>query len=208
MKIDPRIFQLLADVLDYPQPGLIDAARECEDRSARLNAASAASVHEFITFAEALSLERLQEIYTSIFELNATCHPYVGYHLFGESYKRSVFLLGLKERFDARGFSYGTELPDHLVVLLRFLALCDDDALADELIRVAMLPALEKMIGAREARQEGDPARRDDPDVAKSGYKAYQDVLHALRTMLRAGHGEPIVPAMPLADSYPVMIGD
>jgi len=77
-----------------------------------------------------------------------------------------------------------------------------------QLAVVAMLPALEKMIGAREARQEGDPARRDDPDVAKSGYKAYQDVLHALRTMLRAGHGEPIVPAMPLADSYPVMIGD
>jgi len=208
MKIDPRIFQLLADVLDYPQPGLIDAARECEDRSARLNAAAAASVHEFITFAEALSLERLQEIYTSIFELNATCHPYVGYHLFGESYKRSVFLLGLKERFDARGFSYGTELPDHLVVLLRFLTLCDDDALADELIRVAMLPALEKMIGAREARQEDDPARHDAPDAPKSGNTAYQGVLQALRTMLLAGYGEPIVPAIPLADNYPVMTGD
>ncbi len=203
-----RIFQLFADALDYPQPGLIEAARECASLISPRSPEAAAHLRDFEAFAQGMSLERWQEIYTGIFELNATCHPYVGYHLFGESYKRSVFLLGLKEQLDARGLSYGAELPDHLVVLLRFLSICDDDTLADELIRVAMLPALEKMIGAREARQEDDPARHDAFDAPKSGYKAYQGMLQALRTMLLAGYGEPIVPAMPLADNYPVMTGD
>ncbi len=54
-------------------------------------------------------------------------------------------MLSLNERYRAHGYPVDGELPDHLVVLLRFLAVCDDPALAGELVREAFLPALEHM---------------------------------------------------------------
>jgi len=201
-----RIFQLFAELVDYPQSDQAGVARECASLIALQCPEAAAHLGKFAAFAEVTSLERVQEVFVGIFELNATCHPYIGYHLFGESYKRSVFLLGLKEQLDARGLSYGTELPDHLAVLLRFLSICDDDALAEELIRVAMLPALDKMSGAR---KEDDAPKSGEPDPQRSGFKAYQDVLQALRLTLRATYGEALVGAdAPMADAIPMMSGD
>jgi nitrate reductase delta subunit len=147
-----RTFQLLAGVLEYPQPGLAEAVRECTALLAADNLAAAACLREFGAFVEETPPGRLEEIYTGTFDLDAACYPYVGYHLFGESYQRSLFMLGLSERYRAQGFPAGGlrsaiagELPDHLAVLLHFLAACDDAALAGELVRDALLPALKRM---------------------------------------------------------------
>ena len=154
-----RTFQLLADALEYPRPGLADVVRECAALLTADSLAAAACMHEFGAFVEETPQGRLEEVYTGTFDLNAACYPYVGYHLFGESYQRSVFMLGLNERYRAHGFPEGGlrspegrlrpiiagELPDHLAVLLRFLAACDDAALSEEIVQEAMLPALDHM---------------------------------------------------------------
>jgi nitrate reductase delta subunit len=171
-----RTFQLMAEALEYPQPGLADAVRECTALLAAVNPAAAACLREFCTFVEETPPGRLEELYTGAFDLNAAWYPYVGYHLFGESYKRSVFMLELNDRYRAHGFPEGGlagELPDHLAVLLRFLAACDDDALSEEIVQEALLPALDHM----------DHAMANEPQD-HAGQRDYGLVLQALRLVL------------------------
>ena len=127
---EQRIYHLFAELLDYPRAALAEAARECQSLVSLRNPDAAALLDEFRAFAETKSVERLQEVYSVTFDLDASCHPYVGYYLFGETYKRSVFLLGLKERFKPHGFTAPeNELPDPLGVVLRSLAVCGDSGL-------------------------------------------------------------------------------
>ncbi len=194
--IDGRLFGLFAELLEYPGAGLARAARECEARVAPLDGEAVALLHRFRAFVEATPAGRLEEVYTRTFDLDAACHPYVGYHLFGESYARSAFLLGLKERYAAHGFSADTELPDHLTVLLRFLAASDDAGLAAELVHEALLPALDRMTGGgpeeeRTAAAAAEKAPGDggvlteQPGEREPDTQQYAGVLQALRLVLR-----------------------
>ena len=154
-------FQLFADLLSYPRPGLAAAARECEALVAPDNPEAAVLLHGFAGFAAETPPGQLEELYTAAFDLDASSSLYVGYHLLGESYKRSVFMLELKRCYEAQSLDIGTELADHLAVVLRFLAGCDDAELAQELVTEALVPALEKRLGRRggsegEERDEGD----------------------------------------------------
>ncbi|HEX7124821.1 MAG TPA: nitrate reductase molybdenum cofactor assembly chaperone [Thermodesulfobacteriota bacterium] len=171
-----RLLALFADILDYPGPGLARAVGACEALAASASAEAASLLGAFRTFVEQTPLARLEEVYTATFDLDAACHPYVGYHLFGETYKRSVFLVGLRERYRAIGYLDGAELPDHVAVLLRFLALTEDAAQAEEVVQEALLPALERMTagadaGPEEAGHEPKPAH-------------YRPVLRALYLVL------------------------
>jgi nitrate reductase delta subunit len=191
-----HLFQHLAELLEYPQPGLVGVVRECEALISQVsslpisgknhdNRSAAVLLREFRTFVEATPLGRLEEIYSGTFDLDAACHPYVGYHLFGESYKRSVFLLELKERYRARGFDVPeNELPDHLAVLLRFLAITDDVTLAGEIIHEALLPALERMMG--KAKSAGyDEGETPEPPHNRRQYNPYRGILEALELVLQ-----------------------
>lgn len=145
--VNRRTLQLFADILDYPRPGLTESVRECAELVASENAEAGALLAKFQSFVEGKSVERMQEVYSTTFDLNATYHPYMGYHLFGETYKRSIFLLELKEQYQAEGFvTNETELPDHLVEVLRYLSISTDGEMTEELVRVAFVPALKKML--------------------------------------------------------------
>ncbi len=118
----------------------------------------------FRAYVEATGLAALEETYSGFFDLNPLCHPYVGYHLFGETYKRSVFLLGLKER--AGGFaSDGAELPDRVSVVLRFLARSADETLNRELVDEGLLPALERMSAAGKANHPPPAVQACSPEL-------------------------------------------
>ncbi len=147
-----RQFYLFADLLEYPQSDLTESVRECEALVSPGNPEAAELLHGFRSFEKDASLGQVQELYTRTFDLDATYHPYVGHHLFGESYKRSAFMVGLKERYKAYDFVVEGELPDHLAVMLRYLSLCEDNDQVTEIIRDAMVPALEKMI-----KKDADP---------------------------------------------------
>ncbi len=154
-----RLFYLFADLLEYPQSDLTESVRECEALISSGNPEAAALLHGFRSFEEQASLGQVQELYTRTFDLDATYHPYVGHHLFGESYKRSAFMVGLKERYKAYDFVVEGELPDHLAVMLRYLSICEDNDQVSEIIRDAMMPALERMV------KKGAKANGGAPDV-------------------------------------------
>jgi nitrate reductase molybdenum cofactor assembly chaperone len=188
-----RLYGLFAQLLEYPRGSVAEAARACQVLLAVEHPEAACLVAEFAAMAEAAPPGRLEEIYTGTFDLNATCYPYVGYHLLGESYKRSVLLIGLKQRYRAVGLDTGSELADHVALVLRFLSVLDDADLARELVGEALLPALGRMM--RKSEEGGEPPE-GEPEGAEpaDGREAYHRILHALRLVLEwhaaASHGD------------------
>jgi nitrate reductase molybdenum cofactor assembly chaperone NarJ/NarW len=141
-----QVLGLFADILDYPAPGLAGKAAECAALIGAAQPEAVALLESFRGFAEENSLGKLQEIYSGFFDLNSICHPYVGYQLFGENYKRSALLLGLKKAYRAEGFeASASEIPDRLSVVLRFVAHSKGGEDIDELLNRGLLPALARM---------------------------------------------------------------
>jgi nitrate reductase assembly molybdenum cofactor insertion protein NarJ len=177
-----RVVSLLADLIDYPQPGLAATVVECRQDVVDSVPAAAILLDAFLGDIERLTAGRLEELYSNAFDLDtlsgfdATCYPYVGHHLLGESYRRSRFMVGLLERYQQHGFAVvAGELPDHLLVMLRFVARCPDEDLAEELVGEAILPALARMTqNGEEATSEGE-----------SGRRIYLRVLEAIRLVLQ-----------------------
>jgi len=143
-----QVLRLFADILEYPTPDLVRQAKACADLLLVVNPKAAALLDGFCAFVEQTSLTRLEELYTSTFDLQVVCYPYIGYHLFGESYKRGAFMARLNEGYRAYNFSAGNELPDHLPVVLRFLALGQDGEFSQTLVREGVIPAVDRMAQA------------------------------------------------------------
>jgi nitrate reductase delta subunit len=170
------VLQLFADILDYPQKNIVQHVRECEALVSATSPEAAALLRQFRHFLDETPNGQLEEIYTGIFDLDAACHPYVGYQLFGESYERSAFIVELKKLYRSCGFEASeNELPDRLSVLLRFLSISGDADPNQEIINEGILPALDKM--AKEAEEA-------DGQLPPQGSNPYRQVLEALRRVL------------------------
>jgi nitrate reductase molybdenum cofactor assembly chaperone NarJ/NarW len=115
-----ELYQLFAEVLGYPTSSLPDQVKECLSLLTSVKRAALPMLGEFRAFLEVTPLDRMEEVYTRTFDLQGICHPYVGYHLFGNDSKRGMFMAGLKEHYEICEFSSGNELPDHLSTMLRF----------------------------------------------------------------------------------------
>jgi len=153
--MDRETFTLLAELFTFPSEKTEATARRCvallthsDERVARL-------VDSFREFVEREGLEKLEEIYTYTFDLTPPSPPYIGHYIFGEDYRRSHFMVGLKETYRRYGYSYDErELPDHISVLLAFLPLYENEEEREELISLCLIPALKKMI---KGLKDGNP---------------------------------------------------
>lgn len=176
--ITQRIYSIFADILEYPGPRLNILVEESVDLLLRVNRCAAERMEKFSNFIGGTAPARIEEIYTRTFDLQPVCYPYAGYQLFGESYKRGAFMVKLKERYSAYGFSVENELPDHLPVILRFLSALPDRQQEAALVTECLVPVLTKMAGA-----------------FKGGGTPYGDVISALQLFLQPdGNGtEPQV---------------
>ncbi|MCC7024862.1 MAG: molecular chaperone TorD family protein [Thermomicrobiales bacterium] len=173
-----------ADMLEYPAPSLPGTVNRCRTLLAAFDTDAADALVPFADYVARTPLPLLEEAYTGIFDLDPKCHLYIGYHLFGDSYKRSAFLIGLKERFSASGFSVGDELPDHLSAMLRFVAMTTDAIVAQELIDDALLPSLERMTDRNPSAAAAESATEAlAPPEPRPG-AAYIGMLDALRMVL------------------------
>jgi len=137
------IYQRLADLLEYP-----DERWTATVSSAYGSVTDSEAFAKFIASTDDISLSELQELYTRTFDLSPVCALDIGYHLFGENYKRGVFLANLSETESPFDLGQEHQLPDYLPVLLRLLTKLDDDELRGALIRECMIPALGKMLKA------------------------------------------------------------
>lgn len=143
------LYDLFADLLQYPTLATSLKAGHCYERLHQSHPHAAPLLESFYHATEQRRLEQLQELYTTTFDMQPVCYPYLGYQLFGESYKRGAFMGQLNEAYHAAGYSAEQELPDHIAVVLRFVGLNSANRQGDfcqSLLNEGMIPALEKML--------------------------------------------------------------
>ncbi len=141
-----RLYLLYADLLEYPTADLPHCLEECTSLLSGICSPAGESLAEFQDWVRTASLKLVEETYTSTFDLQGVCCPYVGHYLFGDNYRRSWFMAQLNGGFREKGFNCGAELPDHVSNILRFLALDSLDEFSQVLWSEGLLPSVEKMI--------------------------------------------------------------
>lgn len=138
-------FGMIAALLRYPAEGYpSDAIRSCVSLAA-IDSHVGAPLNEFVERTRALSVEELQVLYTSTFDLDPICSLEIGWHLFGENYERGELLVKMRGELRKLGVRESAELPDHLSHALEALARMETEAAAD-FAAACLFPALDKMI--------------------------------------------------------------
>ena len=143
------LYDLFADLLQYPTLATSLKAGHCYERLQQSQPDVAPLLESFYHETEQRRLEQMQELYTTTFDMQPVCYPYLGYQLFGESYKRGAFMAQLNEAYHVVGYSAEQELPDHIAVVLHFVGLNSANRQGDfcqSLLNEGMIPALEKMV--------------------------------------------------------------
>ncbi|MBT1074428.1 nitrate reductase molybdenum cofactor assembly chaperone [Geobacter grbiciae] len=138
-------YRLFADILDYPMPSLAERIDELLSLVAAVDDAAGQLLARFREFAAETTTAKMEEVYSATFDLQPLCYPYVGYQMFGEEYRRGMFMARLREHYRSCGFAAGSDLPDHLCVILRFLSGREVGEVEHELVTECLVPALKKM---------------------------------------------------------------
>lgn len=167
-------WELLGDLLDYPAPAVLRSIENKIAGIAGTHPEAADLLGEFHSGIIALPPGKLEEMYTNTFDMRAESSLYVGHHLFGEDFKRSVLMSRLKNWYKSKGFSAGTEMPDHLSVVLRFLGRNQDDPDTQEFVTECLIPAVTRIIAG-----------------LQDGAGPYKPALHALLLILESSHAVP-----------------
>ena len=149
-------YQALARLLEYPgeREGLTESYREVV-RFFRENGIETPTA-PFGELLRVSTLAELQEDYVAQFDFNPAQAPYLGHHLYGDNQKKGAYLIRVKEQFRRFGFApCGCELPDHLTVLLGFLAHLSrrgEDGFRRRFIAEEVRPGVDKLAGSCAAR--------------------------------------------------------
>ncbi len=153
-------YAALARMLDYPEEkehlqsdyAVVSTFMEKHDLDCSLST--------FADFTAVSPLAALQEEYVATFDFNPATAPYLGHHLFGDNQKKGGYMIMLKQEFSRYGYTpAGNELPDHLSVVLGFLAHLarqEGNETRQPFITECVLPGFERMHSAFAARQ-GSP---------------------------------------------------
>jgi nitrate reductase delta subunit len=147
-----NVWSVLAQVVDYPAPNLGAALGTLVEACSAALPEAAAEFQKFRDEFDHQGMVRIEELYTAAFDFETDSSPYVGFHLFGEDPRRSLFMARLKERYREHGIEPGVELPDHLASVLRLLAAAPEGEEADEIVADCLLPAIEKMRAGLEGK--------------------------------------------------------
>ncbi len=117
----------ISALLSYPTEELMQAGPELKDALQQGNLLQEATLKELGTLIDTLAtsdIYELQETYVALFDRSKTLSLNLFEHVHGESRDRGGAMVDLVENYRAAGFEpQSSELPDHLPVLLEFLAM-------------------------------------------------------------------------------------
>lgn len=155
MKFD-RTLKAISLLLSYPSADLQAAMSEVGGvlaADSRLTAAARRALRPMVDTLRDVDLFELQEIYVGLFDRSRTLSLNLFEHVHGESRDRGGAMVSLLESYRAAGFEPATtELPDHLPVLLEFLATRPEAEAQDVLADAAhILEALATRLERRES---------------------------------------------------------
>ena len=141
----------LSALISYPRAGFRDQFERSRMSLSAEAPAAAAALEPFAAFVARSSDTELEEAFTQTFDLNPGCALEIGWHLYGENYKRGEFLVEMRGLMRRLGVTEDTELPDHLSHVLSVLPLMEAEQ-ARELAERKVRPALAKMRKAAAGR--------------------------------------------------------
>jgi nitrate reductase delta subunit len=152
----PEGYASLARMLDYPG-GKEWMVADCDMAGKALQDRHIESpLASFARYVESSAMEKLQEEYVATFDFNPAVALYLGHHLFGDHQKKGAYLIRLKREFGCHGFTpSGNELPDHLPLVLGFLAYLArnaEDGVRRSFLSECVLPGVDKLSAAFSAR--------------------------------------------------------
>lgn len=169
------LYQVASMVLAYPTPELIDqlpTLRAAAEEARAGGARSAARLLPMLDRLASIDLSLLQSEYVETFDLRRRCCLYLTYYGYGDTRRRGMALLDLKQAYQASGVRLGDEeLPDHLCVLLEFTATVDpavgrvlllDHRPGLELLRIALAERQSPYLSVLEAITGTFPALGGD----------------------------------------------
>lgn len=149
--MEKALYTRLAELVEYPQEDIKLKVDECVKALAGLPKYPPEAIGDLKHFQkdlEGISLDDLQGVYSYTFELSADYTLDLGYHLY-DGFKRSSSMSSLKSMYMAQGFPVDEfakgELPDHLPVILHFLAMLQDEGLKRDVLESFVIKAMEKL---------------------------------------------------------------
>ncbi|MBX9688271.1 MAG: molecular chaperone TorD family protein [Candidatus Obscuribacterales bacterium] len=136
---------VLAKLLEYPGPEFNENLDQAiETLKVSFKGASAKLLEFKKSIANSRLLE-LEELYTRTFDLAPLCIPYLSSHIYGdENFERGALMSNLSQRYQECNFETNGELPDHLALILRYTAYCQEEELS-ELIEYCLKKPLRSM---------------------------------------------------------------
>lgn len=123
------VHRLAALLLEYPTTDLLALLPRIRAAADELPDRLAAPLRRLVDHLARTPLPQLQADYVETFDLRRRCSLYLTYYSYGDTRKRGVALVELKQAYRAAGAEVdGDELPDHLCILLEFAATTDAEA--------------------------------------------------------------------------------
>lgn len=153
LSLKRQLCQGLGTYLEYPSPENWAQRQEFLRTVGSVSCPTYEYLKDFWKAIEAMDAGARQEHYVQTFDLLPHCSLYISVPLFGEeSFKRAELMAGLKRVYDGHGIDLSGELPDHLAVILRNTEVFPIEEWY-ELVSMAVLPAIAKMIVNLEKRE-------------------------------------------------------
>lgn len=146
----------ISALLSYPTKELMQAGPELKDALQQgdlLQAETLKALNKLIDTLAVSDIYDLQETYVALFDRSKTLSLNLFEHVHGESRDRGGAMVDLLENYRAAGFEpETTELPDHLPVLLEFLAMRPIEEAREVLADAAhILEGIAVRLGRRES---------------------------------------------------------
>ncbi len=200
--------QLLASLFEYPDADYPDRVRDIKDILSGRYSDATAELERFIELLPVNDLQKMQELFTRSFDVQAVTTLDVGYVLFGDDYKRGILLANLNREHRNAGIDTGTELADYIPNLLRLMAVIEDEEVLRDLAYAILAPALLEMIGefSTDRIQKRNKSYKkhyktliETPAVAVEAVTLYQFALKSLYAVLKQDFA--LIETMPLQRS-------
>lgn len=139
-------YKLLAELFRYPSDELKTYLEKWGDIISKFDPELILKLDLFAVHINEKPLSFQQEYYIRTFDVQALCFLDIGYVLYGEDYKRGIFMVNIKKEQLKVFNDCGSELPDHLPNILTLLPKLQDADMAEELIYSMLIPAIHEMI--------------------------------------------------------------
>ncbi|MEG1521013.1 MAG: nitrate reductase molybdenum cofactor assembly chaperone [Bacteroidales bacterium] len=121
-----KTYKILSILLDYPTEDtvkVLPSVMPILEEEKLLNRVSLRNMLSFLENVEKQDLLEWKEKYTSQFDYAAATSLYLFDHVYGDSKKRGMAMVDLKQLYASEGMEISSgELPDYLPVLLEFIA--------------------------------------------------------------------------------------